>query len=275
MSEEVLAKYKLTDSVIETASKGLCLHGMASPLLVGMLVDTGIRDDLIYLYMLLESGRTEPALLAAVRDSVAVKKISFGADDAVPLKFAEKLPTMLDAVFIEKKCKEYKLAKPYKYALLILICVAGKLTKRLTELANEAVIRTGGHQIADISSKKYTDADFDHTEKVLLGRLKVIFATLFRALAIAEDKKIPTIQVSMPAYPEYKAIAIDGVPTSATETVMAIETFLIRNRETFDKIEKFYIDKAKQVDNITKLVVDIYAAYFGKADADKAFTDCI
>ena len=276
MSEAVLAKHDLGDATIETMSQTLCLCGMASPLLVGMLSHTGIRDDLIYLYMLLESGRTEPALIASVRDSIVEKKISFAdSDDAVAVLFVDKLPSMLDGTFIEKKCSEYKLSKPYKYALLILLCVSGKLTKRLTDVANETIIRTGGHQLAQIATKKYTDADFENTEKVLMTKLKVVFASLFRALKLAGDKQIPVIGTAVLAYPEYKAVPIDIVPTTAADGITAIENFLIQNRETFHKIEQYYISKARQIDNITKFIMDVYALYFGKDDAEKAFTDCI
>ena len=280
MSEDLLLKYKLADADIEAAAHNMHIRGMSGALVVGMLADTGIRDDLIRMHMLLGSDRNESHMLNAVRDCVLIKRITFAPTtftDTIPASntFARKLSSALDDNFIVRKCKDYKLSQPYKYALLVLICVSGKLTKRLVRLANESIIKLGGHQISYIKSKKYTDVELDKSEKSLLGTLKTIFASMFAALQKIEDKQMPRTGICAVEVPDYTAQPVDRVPTTARESVDVIEEFLIKNREVFRQIEQYYIAKTRQIDHITATVIDVYRVYFGLEEASAVFLDCI
>lgn len=278
MTEALLLKYRLDDATLEKQARDMPIPGMSGMVPVGIAADVGIRDDLIKLYIILETISNPVALNTAIRDTILERKITFAsveyADELPPQTFAAKLPDILNPAFIKSKIEAYQLMRPYKYSLLVLSCVAGKLSKQLTSMANEHIIKLGGHQLVYTKSK-YCDDDFKKTEQQILSNLKIIFDNIFAALSKLAPKNIADVDIAPIKYPAHTMIPATVVPTTSAESAAEIERFLINNRAHLNQIEQFYIQKAAQINNVIHLVMRIYATYFGAAAAAAAYGDCV
>lgn len=278
MTEALLLRYKLDDATLEKQARDLPISGMNGAVPVGIAADVGIRDDLIQLHAILATVDTPAALNTAIRDTMLERKITFAAveyeSELPPQTFAAKLPEMLNGAFIKSKIDAYQLMRPYKYSLLVLSCVAGKLSKQLTSMANANIIKLGGHQLA-YAKNKYCDGDFKKTEAQLLSNLKLIFDSIFAAISIMEPKQIEDVEIAPIVYPAYAVSSPLIKPTTSAESVAEIERFLINNRAHLNQIEQFYIHKATQVNTVIRLIMRIYTTYFGAEAAAAAYGDCV
>jgi hypothetical protein len=278
MSESVLTSHGLCDESLDRRLHDMPITGMHGSVIVGTSADVGIRDDLIYLDILKRSGRNDTMLTTALRDMILAKKITFAdidyEQDLPPPTFAAKISDILGDKFIKHKIQAYQLNRPYKYSLLVLSCVAGKLSKRLVALANDAIIKTGGHQLVYAKSR-YTDADFNRTEIQIMTNLKYIFDNIFAAIGKLDVKQIPRIVLTPIAFPPYTITPVKDTPKTPMDSACAIEKFLLDNRAVFNQVEQYYIARAKQINAVIQLVMTIYTVYFGKEAAQKAYGDCI